>query len=133
MKDWKSHFHICTRAGTPYIETAILTIQGFQFDFIPFVVCSKMGLKSTITWIKSILNLLSRLIFLSCIFITTWQTLNCIMKYRENPQSTSSAMEFIGNLPLSAITICSKLYGGRKNYLDGVPMNKTWSLWSKVC
>ena len=47
------------------------------------------------------------------------------MKYRENPQSTSSAMEFIGNLPLPAITICSKLYGGRKNYLDGVPFNET--------
>ena len=34
-------------------------------------------------------------------------------------------MEFDGNLPFPAMTICSKLDGGRKNYLEDVPYNKT--------
>ena len=74
---------------------------------------------------KLILSLLIRLIFLTCIFITTWQAWNCVVKYQENPQSTSSSMEYIGNLPLPQITICSRLIDNRQNRLKDVPFNNT--------
>ena len=86
-----------------------------------------MGLKrfkSQASLAKPILSFLIRLILISCIFITTWQTWNCVVKYQENPQSTSSSMEFNGNLPFPAITICSRL-GNKKNNLKNVPYNET--------
>ena len=70
------------------------------------------------------LSLLIQLIFLTCIFITIWQAWNCFVKFGENPQSTSSSMEFIGNLPLPAITICTQLFGAT-NHMEDVPYNKT--------
>ena len=73
---------------------------------------------------KLILSLLIRLIFLTCIFITTWQAWNCVVKFGENPQSTSSSMEFIGNLPLPGITICTQLFGAT-NHMENVPYNET--------
>ena len=73
---------------------------------------------------KLILSFLIRLIFLTCIFITTWQAWNCVVKFGENPQSTSSSMEFIGNLPLPGITICTQLFGAT-NHMENVPYNET--------
>ena len=86
-----------------------------------------MGLKLNISLIdctKLCLSFLTRLILFSCIFITAWQAWNCVVKYQENPQSTSSSMEFNGNLPFPAITICSRL-GNKKNNLKNVPYNET--------
>ena len=87
-----------------------------------------MGLKrfkSQASLAKPILSFLIRLILLSCVFITTWQAWNCVVKYQENPQSTSSSMEYIGNLPLPQITICSRLIDNRQNRLKDVPFNLT--------
>ena len=89
---------------------------------------SKMGLKrykSQTSLAKPILSFLIRFTLFSCIFITTWQAWNCVVKYQENPQSTSSSMEYIGNLPLPQITICSRLIDNRQNRLKDVPFNHT--------
>ena len=84
-----------------------------------------MVLKKCKTLTILILTFFIRLILFSCIFITAWQAWKCVVKYQENPQSTSSSMECNGNLPFPAITICSQLDSFRKNYLEDIPYNKT--------
>ena len=75
--------------------------------------------------ISALLRFLVRLILFSCVFITIWQTCNCFIKYQKHPQSTSTLIDFTGDLPFPAITICSELDDERDNSLKGIPYNKT--------
>ena len=75
--------------------------------------------------ISAILRFLVRVILFSCVFITIWQTWNCVTKYQKEPQGTSTLIDFTGDLPFPAITICSELDDKRDNSLEGIPYNKT--------
>ena len=81
--------------------------------------------KSKSNPISAILRFLVRFILFSCVFITFWQTWNCVAKYQKEPQGTSTLIDFTGDLPFPAITICTKLDDDRKNYIKDFPFNKT--------
>ena len=81
--------------------------------------------KSKSNPISAILRFLVRFILFSCVFITIWQTCNCFIKYQKDPQATSTLIDFTGDLPFPAITICSKLDDDRDNYMKDIPFNKT--------
>ena len=66
-----------------------------------------------------------RFILFSCVFITIWQTWNCVNKFQKEPQGTSTLVEFTGDLPFPAITVCSKLDDDRDNFLEDIPYNRT--------
>ena len=65
---------------------------------------------------------LSNWINCACLAFVIWQTIQCMEKYIDEPQSTKISMKKSGNLPFPSITICSSF--GRVE--DEMGLNETY-------